>query len=57
MSVNADGEGKFTKEYLEDGIARLQEEDQEAPTPENEAAIELAEQALEDLGEQHGSQA
>lgn len=45
-----DGEGKFTKEYLEEGIARLREEDAENPTPENEAAIKLAEDALEDLG-------
>ena len=52
MSVAADtGEKGFTKEYLEEGIARLQAEDSEAPTPENEAAIKLAEDALEDLGE------
>lgn len=52
MSVAGDGgvDG-FTKEYLEDGIARLEEEDQEIPTPENEAAITLAEEALEELGE------
>lgn len=51
MSVVEDGEGKFTKEYLEEGITRLEEEDQENPTPENEEAINLAEKALEDLGE------
>lgn len=51
MSVAANGEGGFTREYLEEGIARLQEEDSEVPTPENEAAIKLAEDALEDLGE------
>lgn len=46
-----DGDAKFVKEYLEEGIARLQEEDTENPTPENEAAIKLAEDALENLGE------
>ena len=51
MSVAADLEGGFTKEYLEEGIARLEEEDAEVSTPENEAAISLAEKALEDLGE------
>ena len=51
MSVAQDGEGGFTKEYLEEGIARLREENEESPTPENEAAIKLAEDALEDLGE------
>lgn len=51
MSVAADLEGSFTKEYLEEGIARLKEEDAEASTPENEEAISLAEKALEDLGE------
>lgn len=51
MAVADNGEAKFSKEYLENGIARLQEEDAEAPTPENEAAIKLAEEALEDLGE------
>ena len=51
MSVASDGEGSFTKEYLEEGIARLEEEDRENPTPENEEAINLAEKALEDLGE------
>ena len=52
MSVAADtGEKGFTKEYLEEGIARLQEEDTEVPTPENEAAIKHAEDALEGLGE------
>ena len=49
MSVASDGEGSFTKEYLEEGIARLEEENQENPTPENEEAINLAEKALEDL--------
>ena len=52
MSVAANtGEKGFTKEYLEGGIARLKEEDAEVSTPENEAAIKLAEEALEDLGE------
>lgn len=51
MSINRNGEGEFTKEYLEEGIARLEEENQEVPTPENEAAIELAEEALKNLGE------
>ena len=52
MSIAANGEGGFDKEYLEEGIARLQEEDQETPTPENEEAIEMAEKALEELEEQ-----
>lgn len=52
MSIAANtGEKGFTKEYLEDGIARLKKEDSKYPTPENEAAIKLAEKALEDLGE------
>lgn len=51
MSVAANGDGGFTKEYLEEGISRLQEEDSEVHTPENEAAIKLAEEALEELGE------
>lgn len=52
MSVAANnGNGGFTKEYLEEGIARLQEEDTDTPTPEVEAAIKLAEEALENLGE------
>ena len=52
MSVAANtGEKGFTKDYLEDGISRLREEDAEASTPETEAAIALAEEALEDLGE------
>lgn len=52
MSVAANtGEKGFTKEYLEEGIARLKEEDSEIATPENEAAIGLAEEALENLGE------
>ena len=51
MSVAADGEGKFGREYLEDGIERLEDEDVENPTPENEFAIGLAVDALEDLGE------
>ena len=51
MSVPENEEGGFTKEYLEGGIARLEEEDTENPTPENEEAIGLAEKALEDLGE------
>lgn len=45
------GERKFDSKYLREGIARLEEEDAELPTPENEAAIKLAEDALEDLGE------
>lgn len=51
MAVADNGEAKFPKEYLEEGIARLEEEDSEIPTPENEAAIRLAEEALEELGE------
>lgn len=51
MAIAEDGEAKFTKEYLEEGIARLQEEDAENPTPENENAINMAEKALEELGE------
>lgn len=51
MSVASNDGGKeFTKEYLEDGIARLEREDSESHTPENEAAIELATEALENLG-------
>lgn len=49
MSIAENGEGRFTKEYLEEGITRLEEEDAENPTPENEAAIKLAEEALEEL--------
>ena len=45
------GEAGFTKEYLEEGIARLKEEDSTTPTPENEEAIRMAEKALEELGE------
>lgn len=51
MSTAENGEAKFNREYLEDGIARLEEEDQETPTPENEEAIKMAEDALEELGE------
>ena len=52
MAVAANtGEKGFTKEYLEEGIARLKKENAEVSTPENEAAIKLAEEALEDLGE------
>lgn len=52
MSVAADtGEDGFTREYLEDGIERLEDEDIENPTPENEFAIGLAVDALENLGE------
>ena len=43
MSVAANEEGGFTKEYLEEGVARLEEEDAENPTPENEEAIKKAE--------------
>ena len=52
MSVPENNEAKFDKEYLEEGITRLKEEDEESPTPENETAINLAEEALEDLGEE-----
>lgn len=51
MAIASNGEGSFTKEYLEEGIARLKEEDAENPTPENEEAIKMAEEALEELGE------
>lgn len=51
MSVAEDGVGGFSREYLEEGIARLREENEESPTPENEAAIKLAEEALKELGE------
>lgn len=52
MSVAAnESEATFDKEYLEENIARLKEEDAESPTPENEAAIELAEETLENLGD------
>lgn len=52
MSVAGDTGGKgFTKEYLEEGIARLKKEDAEIAVPENEDAIKLAEDALENLGE------
>ena len=49
MSVAADGEGKFEKDYLENGIERLENEDLENPTPETEFAIGLAVDALENL--------
>ena len=42
---------KFSKEYLEEGIARLEQEDAETPNPDNEEAIKMAEEALEELGE------
>lgn len=51
MSTAENGEAKFDKEYLEEGIARLKEENKELPTPENEEAIRMAEKALEELGE------
>lgn len=51
MSIAANGDGKFAKEYLEEGLARLREENIATPTPETEEAIELAEKALEKLGE------
>ena len=51
MAVAGDGGKTFTKEYLEDGIARLEEENKIIPTPENETAIELARKALEKIGE------
>lgn len=51
MSVAGNGGGGFTKEYLENGISRLEEENAESPTPENEEAIRLAEEALNELGE------
>lgn len=44
-----DGVSKFHKEYLEDGIERLEDEDIENPTPETEFAIGLASEALENL--------
>ena len=50
MAVAADtGQKGFTKEYLEEGIARLKKEDSRYPTPENETAIKMAEKALESL--------
>ena len=52
MAIAADTSGHgFTKEYLKEGIARLKKEDSKYPTPENEAAIKLAEEALKNLGE------
>lgn len=51
MAVAENTEAKFTKEYLEEGITRLKEEDTENPTPENEEAIKMAEKALEEIGE------
>lgn len=52
MSVASnDGGDGFTKEYLEDGIERLEDEYVENPTPETEFAIGLAVDALENLGE------
>lgn len=44
-----DGVSKFHKEYLEDGIGRLEDEDIENPTPETEFAIGVASEALENL--------
>lgn len=52
MSVPENGTASFDKEYLEEGIARLEEENSEVPTPENEEAIKMAEKALEELGEE-----
>lgn len=49
MSASADLGGGFDKEYLEEGIARMKAESAEVATPETEAAIKLAEQALEEL--------
>lgn len=51
MAVAGNGGKSFTKEYLEEGIARLEEENEAVPTPENEAAIELAREALDKIGE------
>lgn len=51
MSIAGNSEGGFTKEYLEEGISRLEKENQENPTPENEEAIRKARKALEELGE------
>lgn len=52
MSVAANnGDKGFPREYLENGIERLEDEDIENPTPETEFAIGLAIDALEDLGE------
>ena len=50
MAVAGDGGKTFAKEYLEEGIARLEEENEIVSTPENEAAIELAREALENIG-------
>lgn len=51
MSVNANLGGTFDKDYLKEGIDRMEKENEATPTPEMEAAIKLAEQALEELGE------
>ena len=51
MAIPENTEAKFNKEYLEEGIARLEEENAENPNPENEEAIKMAEEALEELGE------
>ena len=49
MAVPEVGEGSFPREYLEEGIERLQQEDSESHTPETQAAIDLAAEALENL--------
>ena len=51
MAIPENTEAKFNKEYLEEGITRLEEENAENPNPENEEAIKMAEEALEELGE------
>lgn len=42
-------DGVFSKEYLEEGIARLREEDGENPTPETKESIGIIADALENL--------
>lgn len=49
MSIAADGEEKFTKDYLENGIERLEDDDIENPTSETEFAIGLIVDAMENL--------
>ena len=46
MSVAEDGQKIVDRPYLEEGIARLEEENKELPTPENEEAIRMAEKEL-----------
>ncbi len=49
MAVAGDGGGGFTREYLEEGLTRLQEENEEIPNKETESAIEKIEEALAQL--------